>query len=313
MTESQEAHNISNSPKPERVGQEQIHSLLFEEKLSWQAIIYDLINTEQLNPWDIDLTVLSKKYLEKVRELEEANFFISSKVLFAASLLLRIKSDILLNQDLPTIDDVLFGNKKNPSHIQERIELDEELPELVPRTPMSRPKKVTLQELMSALGKAIKTENRRIKKHIVLKQYEKEAEVVMPKSTFNLQDKIRGIYTQLKQIFSDPNNQDELAFSKLLEMSKEEKVPAFVSLLHLDNQQKVWLEQHKHFDEIWILLKELYEEKNKDKLQKIRAELDRMEVEHEKETAKILKDQEGNTETIQEATGFSQEIEKEID
>ena len=37
------------------VGQEQIHELLFGDKLSWQAIIYDLINTEQLNPWDMDL------------------------------------------------------------------------------------------------------------------------------------------------------------------------------------------------------------------------------------------------------------------
>ncbi|MEK6824559.1 MAG: hypothetical protein AABY02_01775, partial [Nanoarchaeota archaeon] len=36
----------------EQVGQEQIHKLLFEDKLSWQSIIYDLINTEQLDPWN---------------------------------------------------------------------------------------------------------------------------------------------------------------------------------------------------------------------------------------------------------------------
>src|SRR3989338_6616165 len=65
-----------------KISQEQIHDLLFSEKLSWQAIIYDLINTEQLDPWDIDLVVLTSKYLEKIRVFEEANFFISSKVLF---------------------------------------------------------------------------------------------------------------------------------------------------------------------------------------------------------------------------------------
>src|SRR3989344_6900304 len=80
-----------------KIGQEQIHDLLFGEKLSWQAIIYELINTEQLNPWDLDLVLLSNKYLGKVRELEEANFFVSSKVILAAALLLRIKSEILLN------------------------------------------------------------------------------------------------------------------------------------------------------------------------------------------------------------------------
>jgi hypothetical protein len=78
---------VNMSSEVEKVGQEQIHDLLFEEKLSWQSIIYDLINTEQLNPWDINIAVLSQKYLERVRELEEANFFISSKVLLAASLL----------------------------------------------------------------------------------------------------------------------------------------------------------------------------------------------------------------------------------
>ena len=59
------------------VGQEQIHGLLFGEKLSWQAIIYDLINTEQLDPWNIDISLLSNRYLGKIKELEGHNFFIS--------------------------------------------------------------------------------------------------------------------------------------------------------------------------------------------------------------------------------------------
>src|SRR3989344_2466565 len=85
--------------KNEKVGQEQIHNLLFGDKLAWHEIIYDLINTEQLNPWDIDISLLAEKFLERVRQLEEANFFVSSKVLLAASLLLRIKSEILLNHE----------------------------------------------------------------------------------------------------------------------------------------------------------------------------------------------------------------------
>ncbi len=274
---------MEESPyKPaEKVGQEQIHDLLFGEKLSWQAIIYDLINTEQLNPWDVDIGLLANKYLEKVRELEEANFFVSSKVLLAASLLLRIKSEIILNQDLPSLDDILFGKKEEKAYHQERIELDDDLPDLIPRTPLPRFRKVTLQELMAALGKAIKTENRRIKKEILFRQQEKETGVSLPKGTFNLQDKIRGIYSKLKHIFS--NQEERLAFSQLLELSNEEKIPVFVSLLHLDNQQKVWLEQEGHFEEIWILLKNLYEKQNKEKLEAIRAEIEELEKEHYKE------------------------------
>jgi len=278
-----EEERLSKGADNGKVGQEQIHDLLFGDKLSWQSIIYDLINTEQLDPWDIDICLLANRYLAKVRNLEEADFFVSSKVLLASALLLRIKSEIILNHDLPGLDDILFGKKEDKRYSQERIELDEDIPELVPRTPLPRFRKVTLQELMSALGKAIKTENRRIKREIVFKQRVREAEIALPRNVLNIREKMRDIYSKLKNIFSDRD--ERLAFSELLdadgksEISKEEKLAAFVSLLHLDTQQKVWLEQEGHFDEIWIMMKSLYEKKNKALL-----ELRRREVEDELES-----------------------------
>src|SRR5690606_1393684 len=143
-------------------------------------------------------SLLANKYLEKVKTFEEANFFVSSKVLLAASLLLRIKSEVLLNQDIPSLDHILFGREEEEKqYVQERIELDEDLPDLIPRTPLPRNRKVTLNELMADLGKAIKTENRRIGKGIIMKQYEREAEIVMPKGSFSLQDKIAQIHDKL--------------------------------------------------------------------------------------------------------------------
>jgi len=219
------------------VGQEQIHNLLFGEKLSWQAIIYDLINTEQLDPWNIDLTLLSSKYLERVRELEEANFFVSSKVLLAASLFLRIKSEILLNEDIKGLDDILFGRKEEKRYEQERIELDEEIPELIPRTPLPRFRKVSLQELMSALEKAVQTENRRIRRVVVDRQRQMETGISLPKKTINLKDKITYVYGKLKTAFS--KRDERMAFSELGKMNSEEKLAVFVSLLHLDSQHKI--------------------------------------------------------------------------
>lgn len=257
---------------PGTVGQDQIHGLLFGDKLSWQAIIYDLINTEQLNPWDIDLGLLANKYLVKVRELEEANFFVSSKVLLAASLLLRIKSEILLNQYLPSLDEILFGKKEEKTYHQERIELEDEIPGLVPRTPIPRFRKVTLQELMSALGKAISTENRRIQKVVLAKQQEMEVSLSIPKKRINIQDKIKEVYEKLNKIFSD--REHKLAFTDLAGTNNEERIATFIPLLHLDNQQKVWLEQEQHFEEIWILLKHIYEKQNAEALAQMRKEVE---------------------------------------
>jgi len=255
----------------DKVGQEQIHGLLFVEKLSWQQIIYDLIKAEQLDPWDIDLGVLANKFLDKVRTLEEANFFISSQVLLAASLLLRLKSEILLDQYIPSLDAILFGKKpEEKKYTQERIELDEEIPGLVLRTPLPRFKKVTLEELMSALGQAIKTENRRIRKVIVAKQQALETALSIPRQRINIKDKIQEVHSKLRKIFV--NREEKIAFSEFAGKTNDEKIATFIPLLHLDNQHKVWLEQDAHLKEIWILLKSIYEKQNAETLASMKKE-----------------------------------------
>lgn len=254
-----------------KVGQEQIHRLLFGDKLSWQAIIYDLINTEQLDPWDVDICLLSNKYLGKIREFEEANFFVSSKVLLAASLLLRIKSEILLNKYLPSLDDILFGKQDDKKYVQERIELDDEIPDLIPRTPLPRGRKVSLQELMTALGKAISTETRRIKRVIIDKQRALETGVVLPRRRIDIRGQISGLYNRLKSIFSQ-NGEERVAFSSFSGESVEDKLTHFVPLLHLDSQHKVLAEQENAFEEIWVWLKHIYEKKHGLMLEQMRKE-----------------------------------------
>lgn len=277
--------DLEGKKMPEQMNQEQIHALLFEEKMSWRSIIYDLINSEQLDPWNIDLSLLAQRYLEKVRLLEEANFFVSSNVLLVASLLLRLKSEIVLNEDLPALDDILNGRKDEEEDVQERLEFDEDVPELVPRTPLPRFRKVTLEELMAALGKAIGTENRRIKKQILIRQQEREVALALPKRTINLQQHIALLYEKLQNAFSGRDGR--LSFSELAShSSRDEKIIAFVSLLHLDNQQKIWLEQEGHFEEIWVWLKELYQSKNHERLESIRLEVEAFMREAEKEQEK---------------------------
>ncbi len=241
----------------EKINSEQLYEMLTNgREISWQAIIHDLINTEQLDPWNIDLILLANKYLEKIKELEEADFFISSKVLLAASLLLRIKSEMLLNRYIRSLDEILFG-KKEETKSPEKIEIDEsELPLLYPKTPLPRLRQVTLQELMSALDKAISTEQRRIKKEVSRVRQEKAAEIVLPKKRDSIKDRIRKIYSKILTAFK--KRQTKISYNELTGGKKEEKLACFLPCLHLDNQQKLFLEQEKHFDEIYIWLYKYY-------------------------------------------------------
>jgi len=265
----------------EKISQEQFYDMLTNKEVSWQAVIYELIQTEQLDPWNIDLALLSQRYLEKIRALEESNFFISSKVLLAASLLLRIKSEILLNRYIRSLDEILFGKKEDKEIKEfEKIEINEdEIPELFPRTPLPRFRQVTLQELMSSLNKAINTEQRRIKRELFSRQAEKLAQINIPKTRVNVRDRIRQIYAKIQTYFKK-KPLSKLGFSELTNNNKEEKLIAFLPLLHLDNQQKVWLEQEKHFEEIWIWLYEIFKKKQ-EALQELEQEVEEVEEEME--------------------------------
>src|SRR3989344_5192652 len=101
MEEVKELNKLKETGKRdksnEKMNQNQFFDFITGEEISWQQIIYDLVNTEQLDPWDIDLAVLADKYIDVIQKIEEADFFVSSKVLLACSLLLKFKADFLAN------------------------------------------------------------------------------------------------------------------------------------------------------------------------------------------------------------------------
>lgn len=242
-----------------KIGESQFYNLITGGEVSWQAIIYDLINSEQLNPWDIDIGVLAEKYALVIQQMEEADFYISSKVLLACSLLLRLKSEILSNRYIQELDEAIYGKIEDKKYVLERLELDEdEIPILVPKTPMARYKKVTLQELMGALNKAIETENRRIRKDIKTRQAEKSALVVLPSlDRVPLKDRINLVFEKIRGHIG--TNLKHMTFTELAP-SKQEKLVSFLPILHLSNAERVYLNQPKQFEEIFMRLEQLEEE-----------------------------------------------------
>ncbi|MBT4135465.1 segregation/condensation protein A [archaeon] len=269
--ESEDSKDLENAESM-KIGQNQVYDVIVGRKPDWQSIIYDLIHTEQLDPWDIDIVVLTQKYFEKIYELEdEPDFYISSKVLFAAALLLRIKSEFLLNKYIKSIDEILFGRKDEEKLVVEKIEIDiDELPLLIPKTPLPRARRVTLPELMSALNKAINTESRRIKREVAITRARKLSEVDIPEiKRVDLKDRIKQFYARVltgvkKKAETADKHLNKICYHDLIGKEKEEKLACFLPLLHLSNTKKLWLEQEEHLDDIWIYLYN-YFDKNRDK------------------------------------------------
>jgi len=81
--------------------QDRIFSILFEQDdITWQDIIYELINSEQMDPWDIDVSLIAHKFIEAIKQLQGTDFRLSGKIILASAILLKIKSNQLLEEDI---------------------------------------------------------------------------------------------------------------------------------------------------------------------------------------------------------------------
>ena len=289
----------------EKITPNQFYNIITSRQPDWQAIIFESIQTEQLDPWDIDIIILTKKYFEKIGELEEADFYISSKVLLAASLLLRLKSEFLLNRGIKDIDEILFGRDEKEKYVVEKIEInEEELPILIPKTPLPRAKRITLSELISALDKAMDTESKRIKREVAVKRAKKLSEIDFPAfQRINLKDRIKQFYVKIlvsikKNSGNNEKHLNKVGYSTLIGKERIERLSCFLPLLHLNNNKKLWVEQEKHLDEIWIYLYEFFE-KNRDKfIEELEEDIEEMKQELAEEISQV---------NIEEITGFNEE------
>lgn len=299
----------------EKITPNQVYDVITSRKAEWQSIIYDLINSEQLDPWDIDIIILTHKYFERISNFEQdPDFYISSKVLLAAAILLRIKSEFLLNRYVKSIDEILFGKKEVTPKGVERIEINEdELPFLIPKTPLPRLRRITLPELMEALDKAIMTETRRIKRELSIKRAHKLSQVDIP--TFrriNIKDRIRELHARILTALKKEERGERVTYSKLVGEEKEHKLACFLPLLHLSNSKKLWLEQEKHLDDITIYLYNHFEKNKHLFLQDVEEDINEMRAELAEETAENIDENKSGLEKAQEKLHEKKKLQEDI-
>lgn len=227
--------------------QEKVFELLFDkDEITWQSILYDLVRTEQMDPWDIDISLLTQKYLKMLKKLKEMDFRLSGKILLAAAILLKIKSNKLIG-DVDKLQELMTstGEEEFFEDLTEEELQEIEEAKLIPRTPQPRKRKVSIYDLVGALQQALEVKKRRVLRSIPT------AEIEIPEKKKDITLVIKEIYEKIKSFFSAGKR---LTFNQLIPSdSKEDKVYTFIPLLHLTHQEKVDLKQEEHFGEIEIL------------------------------------------------------------
>ncbi len=239
--------------------QEQILDLLIEkEDVTWRTILFDLVKTEQMDPWDVNLSLLTKRYIDLIKEMQEHDLKISGKVLLAAAFLLKIKSAHFLDHDITNLDKLMQQTENQweddlldfseLGYVSDKKKREKHQFTLIPRQPQPRDRKVSIHDLVNALQNAMQS-----RKRILAKQ--KPVKYNLPKRTMDIMEVIRDLYHKIAY-YTHKKERKNITFSQLLppEAKKRDKVYTFIPLLHLENQQKISTKQTDPFKEINVKL-----------------------------------------------------------
>ncbi|MEE9525546.1 MAG: segregation/condensation protein A [Candidatus Woesearchaeota archaeon] len=236
------------------------------DDVTWQTILYDLVKSEEMNPWDINISLLAQRFLDAVRQMRETDLRISGKIILAAAVLLKIKSRRLVGEDMLNLDRLLNQDEDEDEGLLDELTDDfagerEVLRDakLIPRTPQARKRKVSIHDLVDALDKAMEVKKRRVMRDIPA------VEVKIPEKKVDVSELMHGVFGKIKSFFSKSSK--KLTFSELIPSdSKADKIYTFIPLLHLENQRKIDMKQYRHFGEISIemLVQKTSKEVNKE-------------------------------------------------
>ncbi|MGM5481500.1 MAG: segregation/condensation protein A [Nanobdellota archaeon] len=257
MMQAAENQGMEPQTSQERV----VNIVLNEDDLNWRDLIYKLVQEEGMDPWNIDVSKLAARFLKMMETLKEADFRIGGKVVLASSLLLKIKSDRLLLDDIQNLDNLINDVQEPDEDLLDESEafefeqsnLDQFLNDekkIVPRTPQPRERKVSVFDLVDALEQALETDVKR-KQQVLRRNQQEEQTFETPKKTFDLSEKMQTMHKTLKKMFMKRTTR--VYFNDLLpSQEKLDTVFTFIPLLHMENQRKIDLQQEEHFGPIEV-------------------------------------------------------------
>ena len=249
--------------------QTKLFDIIFnEDEISWQSMIHKLVREEGMNPWDINISLLAKRFLERLQKLKKMDFRISGKAILAAAILLRIKSRRLVGEDFNNLDRLIAMTHNEPEEedifeeiegeFLEDIEDDSDIQDqqndgykLNPRTPLPRKRKVSVYDLVDALHKALEVKKRRT----IRLASQEETDIEVPEKQKDITLVIQEVYDQIREYIAK-RKAKTLMFSNFVpeDSSKDEKINTFMPLIYLDNQRKIDLYQERHLEDIEIKL-----------------------------------------------------------
>jgi segregation and condensation protein A len=211
-------------------------------KPTWKEILLDLIASDSVDPWNIDLVVLSDAFLKRVKEMEKMDFVVPANVILAAAILLKYKSNYL---------KFLNYQSELPEFIPEAEAAGdpEALPVLTLSSRIPPKRQITIDDLLGEMERIIK--------------YDTTERVTVPRGSIteivdlelpehDIEHDMAGV---LEQVRSSSDSEGWSLFSRITAgYDLRKTVYTLLCLLHLMQNECVDLRQDKFFGELFIRL-----------------------------------------------------------
>ncbi len=210
-------------------------------------ILVNLARNGEIDPWNIDIVELTDKFLREVEELERMDLRVSGRTLLYAAILLRMKSNVLVEVEEPPEEFMDEGDNFEVS--------DYPVPTLPLRRFARRP--VTLEELLAELKKAEAIEERRLLRFNDKKEERRATikEVLSIAHEEDIESRVVKMRNLLAGLFEKQKN---IQFSDLtVSLDRAGRVMAYLALLFLATKKEIWLEQEELFGELFIRRQEV--------------------------------------------------------
>ncbi|NYZ74634.1 segregation/condensation protein A [Candidatus Micrarchaeota archaeon] len=213
-------------------------------KPTWKDILLDLMATNSIDPWDIDLLSLSDAFIKKVRDMEKMDFVVEANIILAASILLKYKSNYLKL--------LSYQSELTEFPADAQLERDTEaIPELTLSSRIPPRRQITLEDLLQEMEGIIK--------------YDLEERPHIPRGSIteviDLELAGHDIDHDLAHVMSlvreNTDSEGWSLFSRITDPSNmQETVYTLLCLLYLVQMGSLDLRQDKLFGEIFIYLKD---------------------------------------------------------
>lgn len=203
-------------------------------------VLTDILELQKISPWELDLAELVNGFIGRLLTAEYIDFRICGRALLSAAILLRFKTEYLLE----------FGREEE--EIIRVIEEDIFLPPI--RPPFRRTIRPTSSaEFLEALRELVYPP----KKYTRRREKSEITPILIPQldiSHVELTKSMKQIYSQLCDASLDQNPISFFKFAKSL--SHVDVVRFFLSLLYLLSDGKIRIVQEQEFGDIQIWVEE---------------------------------------------------------